>query len=196
MQTLSLIHIYYEKEIGYKLPSRTPFVGKNFNVTRAGIHADGLLKNEEIYNIFDTEKFLNRPVMVAVSNTSGLAGIAHWITTYFRLKDVYKRQVYDKVDVEEEIRKNAYETEAEVIRELAEKPCIILGRCASEILKDQSNVFNIYVCAEKEDRIHRVMELESLSRDEAEARIRETDEEREKYYYQMCIRDRVRYSYE
>ena len=43
---------YYEKEIGYHIPERTPFVGKNFNVTRAGIHADGLLKNEEIYNIF------------------------------------------------------------------------------------------------------------------------------------------------
>lgn len=78
---------YFEKEIGYKIPSRTPFVGKNFNVTRAGIHADGLLKNEEIYNIFDTEKFLNRPVLVAVSNTSGLAGIAHWINSYFKLKD-------------------------------------------------------------------------------------------------------------
>ena len=47
-----------------RVPSRTPFVGKNFNVTRAGIHADGLLKNEEIYNIFDTEKFLNRPALV------------------------------------------------------------------------------------------------------------------------------------
>jgi len=78
---------YYEKEIGYRLPSRTPFVGRNFNVTRAGIHADGLLKNEEIYNIFDTEKFLNRPVRVAVSNTSGLAGIAHWINSYYNLKD-------------------------------------------------------------------------------------------------------------
>lgn len=78
---------YYEKEIGYKVPSRTPFVGANFNVTRAGIHADGLLKNEEIYNIFDTEKILNRPVLVAVSNTSGLAGIAHWINTYFKLKE-------------------------------------------------------------------------------------------------------------
>ena len=76
---------YYEKEIGYTVPSRTPFVGKNFNVTRAGIHADGLLKNEEIYNIFDTEKFLNRPVLVSVSNTSGLAGIAHWINTYSKL---------------------------------------------------------------------------------------------------------------
>ena len=84
---------YYQKEIGYKIPSRTPFVGKNFNVTRAGIHADGLLKNEEIYNIFDTEKFLNRPVLVAVSNTSGLAGIAHWINTYFKLKDT---QVVEK----------------------------------------------------------------------------------------------------
>ena len=76
---------YYEKEIGYCIPSRTPFVGKNFNVTRAGIHADGLLKNEEIYNIFDTEKFLGKPPLVAVSNTSGLAGIAHWINTWFCL---------------------------------------------------------------------------------------------------------------
>ena len=78
---------YYESEIGYKIPARTPFVGKNFNVTRAGVHADGLLKNEEIYNIFDTEKFLNRPVLCAISNTSGLAGIAHWINTYYKLKN-------------------------------------------------------------------------------------------------------------
>jgi isopropylmalate/homocitrate/citramalate synthase len=77
---------YYEKEIGYQIPPRTPFVGKNFNVTRAGIHADGLLKNEEIYNIFDTEKFLNRPVVCAISNTSGLAGIAHWINTKYHLE--------------------------------------------------------------------------------------------------------------
>ncbi|RDU23003.1 beta/alpha barrel domain-containing protein [Anaerosacchariphilus polymeriproducens] len=82
---------YYQKEIGYKLPSRTPFAGSSFNVTRAGIHADGLLKNEEIYNIFDTEKFLNRPPLVAVSKTSGLAGIAHWINNYYHLDE--ERQV-------------------------------------------------------------------------------------------------------
>lgn len=76
---------YYEKELGYDIPPMTPFVGKNFNVTRAGIHADGILKNEEIYNIFDTEKLLNRPVKIAISNTSGTSGIAHWINTYFNL---------------------------------------------------------------------------------------------------------------
>ncbi len=65
---------YYEKEIGYKVPSRTPFVGKNFNVTRAGIHADGMLKNEEIYNIFDTDKFLNRPALVSVSTRTPFVG--------------------------------------------------------------------------------------------------------------------------
>lgn len=77
---------YFENVIGYKIPPMTPFVGTNFNVTRAGIHADGLLKNEEIYTIFDTDKFLNRPAKCAVSNTSGLAGIAHWMNSTFHLK--------------------------------------------------------------------------------------------------------------
>lgn len=102
---------YYEKEIGYHIPERTPFVGKNFNVTRAGIHADGLLKNEEIYNIFDTDKLLNRPVLVAVSNTSGLAGIAHWMNTYYRLKG--DKAVDKKSPLAEEVKKwvdKEYET--------------------------------------------------------------------------------------
>ena len=76
---------YYEKELGYDIPPMTPFVGKNFNVTRAGIHADGILKNEEIYNIFNTDKILNRPVKIAISNTSGTSGIAHWINSNFHL---------------------------------------------------------------------------------------------------------------
>lgn len=78
---------YFQNEIGYNIPAMTPFVGDNFNVTRAGIHADGILKNEEIYNIFDTEKLLNRPCRIAVSKTSGLAGVAHWLNTYFKLSD-------------------------------------------------------------------------------------------------------------
>ena len=125
---------FYEKEIGYTVPSRTPFVGKNFNVTRAGIHADGLLKNEEIYNIFDTEKILNRPVLVAVSNTSGLAGIAHWINTYFKLKDDKKvdkqselvREVKSWVDSEYESGRVTVITDEELLRVINET-CQKLG---------------------------------------------------------------------
>ncbi|MCD7754922.1 MAG: 2-isopropylmalate synthase [Firmicutes bacterium] len=76
---------YFHHEIGYDIPPMTPFAGRDFNVTRAGIHADGLLKDEEIYTIFDTQKLLNRPARVEVSNTSGLAGIAYWINENYRL---------------------------------------------------------------------------------------------------------------
>ena len=76
---------YFKHELGYNIPPMTPFVGDNFNVTRAGIHADGLMKDAEIYNIFDTEKILNRSAEVAISNTSGLAGVAYWINKHYSL---------------------------------------------------------------------------------------------------------------
>ena len=81
---------YYEKKIGYKIPPQTPFVGENFNVTRAGIHADGLLKNEEIYNIFDTKKFLKRPPLVSLNQNSGAAGVALWINESYNLEGEHK----------------------------------------------------------------------------------------------------------
>ena len=90
---------YYENEIGFKIPSQTPFVGENFNVTRAGIHADGLLKDEEIYNIFDTGRLLKRPPRVSVSQNSGLAGIALWIN------DKYNFEENRKVDKNSELVK-------------------------------------------------------------------------------------------
>ena len=76
---------YIVRETHYDLPPMTPFVGRYFNVTRAGIHADGLMKDEEIYNIFDTTAILNRPPLVSVSASSGLAGIACWINNFYRL---------------------------------------------------------------------------------------------------------------
>ena len=76
---------FFRKDVGYDIPPMTPFVGRNFNVTKAGIHADGLLKDEEIYNIFNTSRLLNRPASVQISKTSGLAGIAYWINGNYGL---------------------------------------------------------------------------------------------------------------
>ena len=76
---------YFERELDYTIPPMTPFVGSAFNLTRAGIHADGIMKDTEIYNIFDTEKILNRKAEVAISNTSGAAGIAYWINKHLGL---------------------------------------------------------------------------------------------------------------
>ena len=126
---------YYEKEIGYRVPSRTPFVGRSFNVTRAGVHADGLLKNEEIYNIFDTGKFLNRPPLVSVSNTSGVAGIAVWINNFYHLPDEAKLtkddplvlKVKEWVDAEYDTGRVTVITDDELIVVISEA-CQELGR--------------------------------------------------------------------
>ena len=62
---------YMEREIGLEISPRQPFVGRHFNVTRAGIHADGMLKDE--------------PASVAVDSRGGTASVAHWLNNYFRL---------------------------------------------------------------------------------------------------------------
>ena len=76
---------YFRKEMGFPIPSNYPFVGAEFNSTSAGIHADGMMKNEEIYNIFDTSKILKRPMGVIITDKSGIAGIAHWVNSHLRL---------------------------------------------------------------------------------------------------------------
>jgi len=76
----------YFRQMGWAVPVNYPFVGDNFNVTSAGIHADGVIKNEEIYNIFDTAKILDRPLGIAVTDKSGVAGVALWLNQYLGLE--------------------------------------------------------------------------------------------------------------
>ncbi len=102
---------YFQRELGYRIPPNYPFVGEDFNATRAGIHADGLVKHEEIYNIFDTRKILKRPVSIIITDKSGVASVAYWVNNRLRLEgerkldkrhpgivNIYKRimEEYDK----------------------------------------------------------------------------------------------------
>jgi isopropylmalate/homocitrate/citramalate synthase len=79
---------YFEKELHVAVPASQPLVGSSFNMTRAGIHADGLLKNEEIYNVFNTERLLKRPVQLSITDKSGMAGITLWVNKHFPARKV------------------------------------------------------------------------------------------------------------
>jgi citrate (Re)-synthase len=119
---------YFEREIGYRIPPTYPFVGSDFNITRAGIHADGLLKDEEIYNVFDTAKLLGRPPRVAVDKTSGSAGIAWWINDYFKLprdRQVDKhsdavRQIAEWIDAQYRTGRTTSISDAEMVARVGE----------------------------------------------------------------------------
>ena len=76
----------YMVSIGLPIPDNFPFAGRAFNTTRAGIHADGLRRDEQIYNIMDTTKLLGKPPRVGITDKSGADGIAHWLNEFFGLK--------------------------------------------------------------------------------------------------------------
>ncbi|MBN2467207.1 MAG: histone-lysine N-methyltransferase [Deltaproteobacteria bacterium] len=87
-RVITEIATYAEKELDVHIPSNYPFVGSDFNSTSAGIHVDGLLKDEKIYNAFDTTKLLNRPPRVQITDKSGLAGITFWINAELKMRGI------------------------------------------------------------------------------------------------------------
>ncbi|MDP7442780.1 MAG: hypothetical protein QGI87_00285, partial [Candidatus Bathyarchaeota archaeon] len=66
----------YYRDIGYLIPEFQPLVGGNFNVTRAGVHSDGMIKNPEIYTSYNMGEILGLPPKSVVGRYSGASGIA------------------------------------------------------------------------------------------------------------------------
>lgn len=102
---LNELAAFFTDELNYAIPPNYPFVGRDFNATSAGVHVDGLAKNEEIYNIFDTRGILGRPVPIIVTDKTGRAGVAYWINHNLNLpkeRQVAKShpavgQIYDAI---------------------------------------------------------------------------------------------------
>jgi len=86
LSVITEIARYFEEQIGAQIPAGQPFAGSNFNRTMAGIHAEGLRRDERIYNIFDTRRLLGRPPRVAITDKSGVDGIAHWVSEFLGLE--------------------------------------------------------------------------------------------------------------
>jgi cytidylate kinase len=120
---------------------------------------------------------LNSVLTVSRRYGSGTSAIVN------RLSELYDLPVYGKDYICRNVQnKEDMKQQNDLIRELAKEPCIIVGRGASEVLKDQPNVINIYVFADRKDRIARIAKKENLSLEDAEKRVRAVDKERGAYY--------------
>ena len=76
-----------------------------------------------------------------------------------------------------------FNVQSEVIRQLAEKEsCVIIGRCADYVLREQSGVTSVFIYADMNDRIRRLMETRKITRDEAITLIKKNDKSRRNYY--------------
>ena len=78
---------------------------------------------------------------------------------------------------------NLFRYQARVIRQIAsDEKCVIVGRCADYILRDQPNVLGVFVHAPLDQRIASIMEVNGVGSTEAERLIRRTDKRRAEYY--------------
>ncbi len=78
---------------------------------------------------------------------------------------------------------STYLTQTALIQALAkEGPCIIVGRCADYILREQPGLIDVFLCADTEDRIARIMKRYKVSRKDAASAVRHTDSRRRNYY--------------
>ena len=85
---------------------------------------------------------------------------------------------------------NLFNYQAKVIKELAEQEsCIIIGRCADYILKDNPNVLRLFFYAPLEDCVKRVMNQNGLSEKEAIKKIEKIDKYRAEYCRYYTARD-------
>lgn len=77
-----------------------------------------------------------------------------------------------------------FRMQSELIQEKAEKEnCVIVGRCANYVLADKEDVLRVFVYADMEDRINRVMTTQGIvDRDVAAKLIKKTDKSRRSYY--------------
>lgn len=78
---------------------------------------------------------------------------------------------------------NLFNYQAKVIKQLAqEESCIIIGRCADYVLRDDENVISLYFYAPRKDCIKRVQEISSEPVKEIEKKIDRIDKYRADYY--------------
>lgn len=94
-------------------------------------------------------------------------------------------EMYGYSDAYKPPKDEIYEAEAKVIREAAEKgSCVIVGRCADAVLKDDPRCIRIFFSAPAEKRIETVMKREKLDYDAAKRKIKQTDRMRaDNYHY-------------
>ncbi len=100
----------------------------------------------------------------------------------------WRYPVEDEVQMERKFRFEPmndvlFYTQAEIIKGLAEKEdCIIVGRCADDILKGTKGSRSVFIHAPFEKRVERIMERASIDEREAATLIKKIDKQR-RYYY-------------
>lgn len=79
-----------------------------------------------------------------------------------------------------------FQIQSDVIRNIAEKQsCVFIGRCADYILRERKDLLSVFICANDEDRVRRILahhEAEKLSVEKVRELMERMDKKRSAFY--------------
>lgn len=102
---------------------------------------------------------------------------------YNLVMDTYSFGYNTSTFVDMPISHKIFLAQFDTVKKIADEgPCVIVGRCADYALSDYENVIKLFIYADEEDRVKRVMESYKLSEKESRERIAKTDKQRQSYY--------------
>lgn len=162
-------------------------------------------KNEIIYNNENLKPVLNKRVVVAISREYGSGGryVGEIISKKLGIKfydKAFINEVNKETGLSEEFIKeneqkhrvlgsfeyNNYDklfiAEEKVIKNISKESCVIVGRCASYVLKDNKDTVKIFLYSSEEDKIKRAIKYYNIPKNKAKKEIEKINKMRDKHY--------------
>ena len=132
-------------------------------------------------------KFYDKEIITKLAETTGLS--EEYIENNEQKRDataILNNGFYMGLDNADEL----FVKETELIKELAAKDsCVIIGRCADFILKDEKNVIKVFVYSGMEDKIKRATQIYEYEEDKAKKEIERIDKLRANHYKHYTDKD-------
>ena len=75
-----------------------------------------------------------------------------------------------------------YLLQHDIIKELSVEPCVIIGRCADYVLKENKNVVSVFISADFDFRVQTSIERKDVPLEKSESIVKKTDKSRANYY--------------
>lgn len=143
--------------------------------------------------------FYDKEIIDRIAEESGLVkSYIERLSEYAPSKSIFAYSFVGRSVTGESIEDYIMNIQRRVIMEVAaDGPCVIVGRSADYILRRQSNVVNVFIQGDHEEKVKRVMEFKGICREEAERLIKDTDKKRSinyKYYTGRNWGDRKNYT--
>ena len=75
-----------------------------------------------------------------------------------------------------------FQLQSDAIRKLAEQSCVMVGRCADYILRDDPACLSVFIHSSEAQRLHNIMARQPIGEEEARQLMEKKDKQRSTYY--------------